>query len=148
YWGAFVAGIKSVKPDAKINETWTGSYSDVALAAEAAQTHIDAGADVLTGKSQAVISAIGIAKQRGVLWFGYDVDPSALAPQNVVASIVVVWEIALRPTIEMIKKGERGKYFPLNLANGGIKIVVNEEALVGKTIEDIVKGNIEVKVEE
>jgi basic membrane protein A len=51
--------------------------------------------------------------------------------------------------IEMIQKGERGgKIFTLNLANGGLKIVVNEEALVGKTIEDIVKGNVEVKVEE
>jgi len=50
--------------------------------------------------------------------------------------------------IEMIKKGERGgKIFTLDLANGGLKIVVNDEALVGKTIEDIVKGDIEVKLE-
>lgn len=48
----------------------------------------------------------------------------------------------------MIKKGERGgKIFTLDLANGGLKIVVNDEALVGKTIEDIVKGDIEVKLE-
>ncbi|MDD5015979.1 MAG: BMP family ABC transporter substrate-binding protein, partial [Atribacterota bacterium] len=80
---------------------------------------------------------------------GYDVDQSALAPQNVVASVDVIWTIALKPMIEMIQKGERGgKIFTLNLANGGLKIVVNEEALVGKTIEDIVKGNVEVKVEE
>ena len=50
--------------------------------------------------------------------------------------------------IEMIQKGEKGgKIFTLNLANGGLKIIVNDEAFVGKTIEDIVKGNIEVKVE-
>jgi len=86
-----------------------------------------------------VVGAIGVAKQRGALWFGYDVDQSALAPQNVVSSVDVVWAVALRPMIEMIQKGEKGgKIF---------KIVVNDEALVGKTIEDIVKGNIEVKVE-
>ncbi|MBA3063089.1 hypothetical protein KKB17_05490 [bacterium] len=74
--------------------------------------------------------------------------PTPLAPKNVVSNVDVVWTIALRPMIEMIKKGERGgKIFTLNLANGGLKIIVNDEALVGKTIEDVVKGNIEVKVE-
>ncbi len=148
YTEGFKAGIKSVKPDAKINVTWIGSYSDVALASEAAQTHISAGADVLTGTSQMTVGVIGVAKQRGALWFGYDVDQSALAPKNVVSSVDVVWAVALRPMIEMIQKGERGgKIFTLNLDNGGLKIIVNGEAVVSKTIEDIVNGNIQVKVE-
>ena len=72
-----------------------------------------------------------------------------LLPRIIVVSCVdVIWAIALKSMIEMIKKGERGgKIFTLNLANGGLEIVVNDEAFVGKTIEDIVKGNIEVKVE-
>jgi basic membrane protein A len=71
-----------------------------------------------------------------------------LAPKNVVSSVDVVWAVALRPMIEMIKKGEKGgKIFTLNLANSGLKIIVNDEAFVGKTIEDIVMGNIEVKLE-
>ena len=148
YTEGFKLGIKSVNPDAKINVTWIGSYSDVALASEAAQTHIDAGADVLTGTSQMTVGAIGVAKQRGALWFGYDVDQSALAPQNVVSCVDVVWAVALRPMIEMIQKGEKGgKIFTLNLANGGLKIIVNNQAFVGKTIEDIVMGKIEVKLE-
>ena len=94
------------------------------------------------------VGAIGVARQRGVLWFGYDVDQSALAPKNVVSSVDVDWTIALKPMIEMIKKGEMGgKIFTLNLANGGLKIIVNQEALVGQTIEDIIKGNIKIKVE-
>ena len=146
YTEGFKAGIESVTPDAKINVTWIGSYSDVALASEAAQTHIDAGADVLTGTSQMVVGAIGVAKQRGVLWFGYDVDQSALAPQHVVSSVDVVWAVALRPMIEMIKKGEMGgKIFTLNLENGGLRIVVNDEALIGKTIEDIIQGKMMVR---
>ena len=146
YTEGFTAGVKSITPDAKVNVTWIGSYSDVALASEAAQTHIDAGADVLTGTSQMVVGAIGVAKQRGALWFAYDVDQSALAPQNVVSSVDVVWAVALRPMIEMIKRGEMGgKIFTLNLENGGLKIIVNDEALVGKTIEDIIKGNIVIR---
>lgn len=149
YTEGFKAGIKSVKPNAKVNVTWIGSYSDVALASEAAQTHIDAGADILTGTAQMTVGAIGVARQRGVLWFGYDVDQSALAPKNVVCSVDVDWTIALKPMIEMIKKGEMGgKIFTLNLANGGLKIIVNQEALVVQTIEDIINGNIQVKVEQ
>ena len=148
YTEGFELGIKSVNPDAKVNVTWIGSYSDVALASEAAQTHIDAGADVLTGTSQMTVGAIGVVKQRGALWFGYDVDQSALAPQNVVSCVDVVWAVALRPMIEMIKKGEKGgKIFTLSLANGGLKIIVNDGAFVGKTVEDIVMGKIEVKLE-
>jgi basic membrane protein A len=65
----------------------------------------------------------------------------------VVASVDVVWAVALRPMIEMIQKGEKGgKIFTLNLANGGIKIIVNDQGLVGKTIEDIVNGDIQVNV--
>ena len=65
-----------------------------------------------------------------------------------VSCVDVVWAVTLRPMIEMIKKGEKiGKIFPLDLANSSLKIIVNDEALAGKTIEDIVKGNIEVKVE-
>jgi len=72
-----------------------------------------------------------------------------ILPRIIVVSCVdVIWAIALKPMIEMIKKGERGgKIFTLNLANGGLEMVVNDEAFVGKTIEDIAKGNIEVKVE-
>lgn len=148
YTAGFKAGVLATKPDAKVNITWIGSYSDVALASEAAQTHINAGADVLTGTAQMVVGAIGVAQQRGALWFGYDVDQSALAPQTVVSSVVVDWVVALKPMIEMIKKGERGgTIFTLTLANGGLKIVVNQEALVGKTIEDIISGKIKVKVE-
>jgi len=78
-------------------------------------------------------------------WLGRQ---SALASQNVVSCVDVVWTVALRPMIEMIKKGEKGgKIFILSLANSGLKIIVNDEAFVGKTIEDIVKGKIEVKLE-
>ncbi len=62
----------------------------------------------------------------------------ASCPQEcIVSSVDVVLAVALRPMIEMIKKGEKGsKIFTLYLTNGGFKIIVNDEALVGKTIEE------------
>ncbi len=52
YVDGFVAGAKSVDPDIDVRVTYIGSFSDVALASEAATTHIAAGADVLTGSAQ------------------------------------------------------------------------------------------------
>jgi len=147
YTAGFKAGVLATNPNAKVCITWTGSYSDVSLAAETARTMINAGADVLTGTSQMVVGAIGVAKDHGVLWFGYDVDQSPLAPKIVVSSVVVDWTIALKSMIELIQDGTLGgRVFPLTLANGGLKIVVNPEGLVGQTIEDIVNGKVEIPV--
>lgn len=145
YTEGFEAGVMATNPNAKVSVTWTGSYSDVSLAAETARTMIKSGADVLTGTSQMVIGAIGVAKKEGAIWFGYDVDQTPLAPQIVVSSVVVDWTIALRPMIASIQSGTLGgKVYDLTLANGGLKIAVNAEGLVGKTIEGIINGDIKV----
>lgn len=145
YTEGFEAGVMATNPNAKVSVTWTGSYSDVSLAAETARTMIKSGADVLTGTSQMVIGAIGVAKKEGAIWFGYDVDQAPLAPQIVVSSVVVDWTIALRPMIASIQSGTLGgKVYDLTLANCGLKIAVNAEGLVGKTIEGIINGDIKV----
>lgn len=145
YTEGFEAGVMATNPNAKVSVTWTGSYSDVSLAAETARTMIKAGADVLTGTSQMVIGAIGVAKKEGAIWFGYDVDQAPLAPQIVVSSVVVDWTVALRPMIALIQQGTMGrKVFDLTLENSGLKIAVNAEGLVGRTIEGIISGDIKV----
>jgi len=147
YVDGFKLGVLATKPDAQVNVNWTGSFSDVALASEAAQTHINVGADVLTGTAQMVIGAIGVARQRGVLWFGTQADQTSLAPEVVVANQVYDWTVVLRPMIQLISEGTMGgTTYALTLANGGLKIVVNQEALVGKTIQDIIEGKIDIEL--
>jgi len=147
YVDGFKAGVLATKPDAQVNVNWTGSFSDVALASEAAQTHINVGADILTGTAQMVVGAIGVARQRGVLWFGTQADQTSLAPEVVVANQVYDWTVILRPMIQLVKEGTMGgTIYALTLANGGLKIVVNQEALVGKTIQDVIEGKIDIKL--
>ena len=50
---------------------------------------------MLTGTAQMVVGAIGVAKDRSVLWFGTQCDQAQLAPDIVVASQVYHWEVAL-----------------------------------------------------
>jgi basic membrane lipoprotein Med (substrate-binding protein (PBP1-ABC) superfamily) len=156
YVEGFKAGVLATKPNAKVNVNWTGSFSDVALASEAAQTHINAGADTLTGTAQMVVGAIGVAKEKGVLWFGTQADQAGLAPDVVVACQVYDWTVALDEIIELIQGGTRGgKAFAINLANGGLKIQYNPDytvpneakALADKAIEGIIDGSITIEVE-
>src|SRR5687768_15781318 len=153
YVDGFRAGVLSVKPDASVNVNYIGSFSDVALAAEAATTHISAGADVLTGTAQMVVGAIGAAEEANVLWFGTQSNQASLAPSIVVASQVYHWEVVLNEMISQIKAGTLGgEAFVINLANGGeviefnpeSTVVADAEALAGETIQGIIDGTIEI----
>lgn len=153
YVDGFKAGVLSVKPDAKVNVNYIGSFSDTALAAEAAQTHISAGADVLTGSAQMVVGAIGKAEENNVLWFGTQSNQSSLAPSIVVASQVYHWEGILKEMITSIQSGTLGgKSFRADLANGGEVIEFNPDSKVAtdaktvaeKTIEGLKSGSIKI----
>lgn len=127
YIDGFVQGVASVDPSINVAKTWTGSFSDVALMTAAAKTHIQAGADILTGSSQSVVGSIGAAKDAGnVLWFGTQADQSSLAPNLVVASQVYDWTAMLKDMITKHEAGTLGgSVYTLTLANNGLKISYN-----------------------
>lgn len=136
YVDGFKAGFKAGKADAKINVTYTGSFSDVSLMAAAAETHIKNGADMLTGSSQSVVGAIGILKDKNAFWFGTQWDQTSLAPKAVVASQVYDWTGVLKDIIASRKAGVLGnKSYTLTFKNGGLVIKYN----AGVTVPDDVK---------
>ncbi|MEM7117832.1 MAG: BMP family protein [Chloroflexota bacterium] len=121
YIDGFVAGAMATNPDITVNVSYTGSFGDTALAAEAANVHIDAGADVLTGSAQQVVGAIGVANEAGVPWLGTQSDQSPLAPDIVVASQLYDWEAILRDIIHKHQSGEvGGTAYAITLDNGGL----------------------------
>lgn len=126
YIDGFEQGVLSVKPDATVAKIYTGSFGDTAAAAEAANTQISAGADVLTGSAQQVVGAIGVAKEKGVPWFGTQSDQSSLAPELVVATQVYDWVAVVEDMIAKIQAGTMGgTAYDLTLANGGLKVTFN-----------------------
>lgn len=121
YIDGFEAGVLAANPDAQVNISYTGSFGDTALAAEAANTHIQAGADVLTGSAQQVVGAIGTASDQGVLWMGTQSDQSSLAPDIVIASQLYVWDGVLSDIVNKHLAGEYGgTAYALTLDNGGL----------------------------
>ncbi len=125
YVNGFVAGAEA--NGASTSVVYTGSFSDVQLMAEAAQAHIDQGADVLTGTSQAVVGAVGVASETDVAWFGTQSNQTSLDPNLVVASQVYHWEVVIQEMLDLREAGTLGgEVFELNLENGGLEIEYND----------------------
>jgi len=149
YVDGFVAGVKATDPTIDVRVTYIGSFSDVATAAEAAERHIAAGADILTGTAQMVVGAIGKIQEAGGYWFGTQSDQASFAPDTVVASQVYHWEVILKEIIDLRAQGILGgQSFIADLANGGQVMSFNSEidipadvmAAAEATIADIIGG--------
>ncbi len=150
----FVAGVRDTNPDVQVNVSFTGSFGDTALAAEAASTHIAAGADVLTGSAQQVVGAVGVAENAGVPWMGVQSDQTSLAPDTVVATVLYDWVPTLLGIITSNQAGEYGGLvYQLTLENGGQKMVY-ADSLPAEAVEaaqaaeaGIIDGSIEIVAE-
>jgi basic membrane protein A len=126
YVDGFIAGAKAQNSKIRTNVNYIGSFSDVALAAEAARAHMSAGSDVLTGTAQMVVGAIGAARSKKAAWFGTQANQTELAPEIVVASQVYKWEVILRQIVDDLDKGVMGgKKYAITLANDGLVIEFN-----------------------
>ncbi len=155
YVDGFVAGVEATDPEVEVLVTYINSFSDVALAAETAQTQIAAGADVLTGTAQMVVGAIGKIQEAGGYWFGTQADQASFAPDTVVASQVYHWDVVLKEMIELRSAGTLGgQSFVINLANGGEVMVFNPDLEIPAevvtaaeaAVQGIIDGTITIKL--
>lgn len=150
----FVAGVHAANPDLQVNISFTGSFGDTALAAEAANTHIQANADVLTGSAQQVVGAIGAAKEKNIPWLGIQADQSPIAPDVVVCTVLYDWKPTLLEMIRSHQAGEMGgKVLQLTLANSG-QTMIYADSLPDEAVEaakaaekGIIDGTIEIVAE-
>ncbi|MEL7156993.1 MAG: BMP family ABC transporter substrate-binding protein, partial [Actinomycetota bacterium] len=156
YVDGFVNGVGAQDDSVEVNVNYIESFSDVALAAEAAEAHLSNDADALTGTAQMVVGATGVAREAGVPWFGTQANQTALGDEIVVASQVYHWEVVLEQMIEGIGSGTLGgEVYILTLENGGLEIEYNDGFGLDAAIKDgadatvagIIDGSIETGVE-
>jgi basic membrane protein A and related proteins len=79
---AFQLGAQSVNPDVKTIAISTANWCDPGKQAQAAQTLLDAGADVLTQHQDCTKTVIEAAEAAGVYSVGYHYDAASLAPKG------------------------------------------------------------------
>jgi basic membrane lipoprotein Med (substrate-binding protein (PBP1-ABC) superfamily) len=126
YVVGFKAGALAADPHVVVHVSFTGSFSDTTLMSTAAKSYVSEGADVLTGTSQSVVGAIGVAKDKNVAWFGTQWDQTSLASTQVVSSQVYDWTGPLTQMITAIRGGVLGgATYTITLGNNGEKMAYN-----------------------
>lgn len=130
YIDGFVEGVASTNADAEVNVVYIGSFSDVPLGTEAAQTHIANGADILTGTAQMVVGPIAVATENDVLWFGTQSSQAGISGEEGVMFQIYHWEVVLFEMIDLISAGTLGgESYVLTLENGGLVMDFGEALL-------------------
>ncbi|MEM9611995.1 MAG: BMP family protein [Actinomycetota bacterium] len=156
YVDGFVNGVGVQDDGVTVNVNYIESFSDVALASEAAEAHLSNGADALTGTAQMVVGATGVANENDIPWFGTQSNQTALGEDIVVASQVYKWEVILEEMIAGIEGGTLGgEVYTLTFANGGLVIEYNDaydldpsiKEAADATVAGISDGSIETGVE-
>jgi basic membrane protein A len=104
---AFELGAQSVNPKAKTIVVFTGSWCDPGKQAEAANSLIDQGADVLAQHQDCTKTIVQTAERRHVLSTGYHVDASKFAPKGWLTGSVWNWGPLF---VKMVKTIEAGKF--------------------------------------
>ncbi len=157
YVDGFKAGVMWQNADVEVLVNYIQSFSDLALAAAAADTMLAENADVLTGTAQMVPGAVSKAQEAGALWFGTQSNQTSLAPDVVVSSQVYHFEVILDPMIDQIMDGQLGgEAYAITLENGGLTIEFNEDYMLPdevKTAADdavqaIIDGTISFDIDE
>jgi basic membrane protein A len=152
YNEGFERGAKRTRPDSKTLSAVVGSFSDVAKAKEITLALIEKGADVVTATgNESVIGTLDAAKQKGVLMIGTAFDNASFAPDTVVTTALVNFDVNLDMAIGKILDGTiKPESYVLGFNENGVamagygkfdsKISAADKAKIQAIIDEIKAG--------
>jgi len=114
---AFTLGARSVAPEATTSVVFTGDWALPVKEAEAANSLIDQGIDVLTMHVDSPKVIVETAERRGIYSSGYHASQAALAPKGYLTGAEWNWAKVYTDYVEWIRAG---KSYP-HLLRGGLK---------------------------
>jgi basic membrane protein A and related proteins len=114
---AFLLGARSVDPKATVKVIFTGDWSLPVKEAEAANSLIDQGVDVLTCHVDSPKVIVETAERRGVFSCGYHASQAKLAPKGYLTGAEWDWQT---PYMLIVKAAMEGKPM-INFLRGGLK---------------------------
>ncbi len=151
----FTAGVKAVKPQAKILSVYAGSFGDDKLGADIAEDMIAQNADIIF--PAAGFTGVGVLRatqENGVYSFGVDSDQYYLAENAVISSMLKKIDVAVfNIAKELVENKQlKEKDILLGIKEDGIglapirvlPITSSEEQLIEKLKEDIVNGKVNI----
>jgi basic membrane protein A and related proteins len=136
---SYTLGAQSVNPKIKTKVVWVNKWFDPPKEAEAAQTLINQGADVLMQNTDSP-AVLQTAEKNGKYAFGWDSDMTAYGPKAHLASAVINWgPYYIKATRDVLD----GKW-----ATGQAWWGVKEGAIDIVSMNEIVPAETKAKVEE
>src|SRR6188768_1203500 len=114
---AFTLGALSVNPKITTSVIFTGDWSLPVKEAEATNSLVDQGADVVTCHVDSPKVVIETAEKRGIFSTGYHANQAALAPKGYLTGAEWNWAAVYKDYVEKIKSGQPWQH----LVRGGFK---------------------------
>jgi basic membrane protein A and related proteins len=152
YNEGFERGAKRTRPDVKALSAYVGSFSDVAKGKEVTLALIEKGADVVTASgNESVIGTLEAAKEKGVLMIGTAFDSASFAPDTVVTTALINFDVNIDLAIGKILDGTiKPESYVLGFNENGIglagygkfddKISAADKAKVQAIVDEIKAG--------
>jgi simple sugar transport system substrate-binding protein len=139
---AFTLGARSVDPSITCTVIFTGDWSDSGKEAEALNTLLDGGADVITCHVDSPKTVVENTEKRGAMTCGYHASQAVLAPKGYLTGAEWNWEKVYTDYVNMFKEGKK---IP-NLVRGGLdKGIVKQGAYGPSVTPEAKKAADEVK---
>jgi basic membrane protein A len=133
---SYTLGARSVNPKVTLSVIFTGDWSLPVKEAEAANSLVDQGADVLTAHVDSPKVVIETAEHRGIFSTGYHASQAALAPKGYLTGAEWNWQTVYKAYIEKIQKGEPWDH----LVRGGFKENFVKMSPYGAAVSDATKA--------
>ncbi len=114
---AYALGAKSVNPKATLSVIFTGDWSLPVKEAEAANSLIDQGADVITGHVDSPKVLMETAERRNAFTTGYHASQAKLAPKGYLTGAEWNWEAVYKGYIDTVQNKKPIEH----LVRGGFK---------------------------
>jgi basic membrane protein A len=106
YNEGFERGAKRFKPDVKFLSAYVGSFTDIAKGKEITVSLIERGADVVSATgNESVIGTVEGAKEKKVMMIGTAFDSAAFAPDTIVTTALVNFDVNLEMAIGKVLDG-------------------------------------------
>jgi basic membrane protein A and related proteins len=136
---SYTLGARSINPKVEVIVVFTGDWALPVKEAEAANSLVDQGVDVLTAHVDSPKVVIETAEKRGIYSTGYHASQANLAPKGYLTGAEWNWEKIYTAYVEKIKKGEK----PEHLVRGGFSSGYIKLSPYGSAVSDAVKTNAE-----
>jgi simple sugar transport system substrate-binding protein len=136
---AFTLGARAIKPEITTQGIFTGDWSLPVKEAEATNSLVDQGIDVITCHVDSPKVVIETCERRGIFSSGYHANQAPLAPKGYLTGAEWNWEGVYS---DFVKRFQAGEKIP-NLVRGGLKEGMVKSSPYGPAVSEAARKHAE-----